>query len=59
LEQRANYDIHRNAIVCIFLCTLEYYQGIIFLTTNRVKQIDEAIASRIYFKIKYTELGLE
>ena len=59
LEQRANHDIHRNAIVCIFLRTLEYYQGIMFLTTNRVKQIDEAIASRIHFKIKYTELGPE
>jgi AAA+ superfamily predicted ATPase len=41
------------------LRTLEYYQGIMFLTTNRVKQIDDAIASRIHFKIKYTELGPE
>jgi SpoVK/Ycf46/Vps4 family AAA+-type ATPase len=59
LEQRADHDINRNALVCVFLRHLEYYQGILFLTTNRVKQIDDAIASRIHFKIKYAELGLE
>ncbi|TVY12763.1 hypothetical protein LARI1_G008740 [Lachnellula arida] len=32
--------------------TLEYYQGIIFFITNCVKQINSAIISRIYFKIK-------
>lgn len=59
LEQRADRDIYRNALVCVFLRTLEYYQGILFLTTNRVGQIDDAIASRIHFKIKYTVLSLE
>ena len=43
----------------MFLRTLEYYQGIMFFTTNRVKQIDPAIASRIHFKIKYDNLGLD
>jgi len=28
-----------------------------FLTTNRVRQIDEAIASRIHFKLKYDDLN--
>ncbi|CZR66033.1 uncharacterized protein PAC_15933 [Phialocephala subalpina] len=59
LEQRSIGDINRNALVCVFLRTLEYYQGIMFFTTNRVKQIDDAIASRIHFKIKYDNLGLE
>jgi hypothetical protein len=59
LEQRSISDINRNALVCIFLRTLEYYQGIMFFTTNRVKQIDNAITSRIHFKIKYDNLGLE
>jgi hypothetical protein len=59
LEQRSIGDINRNALVCVFLRTLEYYQGIMFFTTNRVKQIDNAIASRIHFKIKYDNLGLE
>jgi len=43
----------------VFLPTLEYYQEMGFLTTNRVKQIDDAIASRIYFKTNYPELGFE
>ena len=30
-----------------------------FFTTNRVEQIDGAIASRIHFKIKYDDLGLD
>ncbi|CZT41144.1 uncharacterized protein RSE6_00844 [Rhynchosporium secalis] len=58
LEQRLSHDIHRNALVCVFLRTLEYYPGIIFLTTNRVEQIDNAIASRIHFKLKYDKLNL-
>ena len=43
----------------MFLRTLEYYQGMMFLTTNRVGQIDDAIASRIHFKLKYDNLNLE
>ena len=59
LEQRSAQDIHRNALVCVFLRTLEYYQGMMFLTTNRVGQIDDAIASRIHFKLKYGKLNEE
>lgn len=59
LEQRSVQDIHRNALVCVFLRTLEYCQGMMFLTTNRVGQIDDAIASRIHFKLKYDNLKLE
>jgi SpoVK/Ycf46/Vps4 family AAA+-type ATPase len=59
LEQRSVQDIHRNALVCVFLRTLEYYRGMMFLTTNRVKQIDDAIASRIHFKLKYDNLNRE
>ena len=44
-------------LVSVFLRELECYQGIMFLTTNRVKQIDDAIASRIHRPLKY-ELGL-
>lgn len=36
LEARTAQDIHRNALVSIFLRLLEYFQGILFLTTNRV-----------------------
>jgi hypothetical protein len=30
-----------------------------FLTTNRVGQINDAITSRIHFKLKYDKLNLE
>lgn len=59
LEQRSLHDVHRNALVSVFLRELEYYQGIMFLTTNRVNQIDDAIASRIHLLLKYNSLGLD
>ena len=37
-------------------CKLEYYDEIPFLTTNRVKTIDEAIASRIHHALQYHAL---
>ena len=46
-------------MVSVFLRELEYYQGIMFLTTNRVKEIDDAIASRIHLPLKYKSLGLD
>lgn len=36
LEQRNTVDINRSALVTIFLQQLEYFHGILFLTTNRV-----------------------
>lgn len=57
VEQRATQDIQRNRIVCTFLRTLEYYEGIMFLTTNRVKTFDDAIRSRIHLMIKYESLS--
>lgn len=35
---------------------LEYHQGILFLTTNRVKRFDPAFHSRISIALKYDEL---
>lgn len=37
MEKRNMQDINRNALVSIFLRLLEYFQGILFLTTNRVE----------------------
>jgi SpoVK/Ycf46/Vps4 family AAA+-type ATPase len=47
LAQRTITDIERNAIVSIFLRELEYYQGILLLTTNQVEVIDEAFQSML------------
>ncbi|KAK3397445.1 P-loop containing nucleoside triphosphate hydrolase protein [Sordaria brevicollis] len=59
LEQRALHDLHRNAMVSVFLRVLEYYTGILFLTTNRVTTFDEAFKSRIHIPIRYTDLSFE
>lgn len=46
-------DITQNCIVGTFLRLLEYYNGILFLTTNRSEIIDEAIMSRVTVSIPY------
>ena len=53
LAKRTATDIERNAFVSIFLRTLEYYQGIIILTTNRHDDFDDAFESRIHISIHY------
>ncbi|KAI8962532.1 P-loop containing nucleoside triphosphate hydrolase protein [Daldinia sp. FL1419] len=57
LSKRTNHDITRNAIVSVFLRTLEYYSGILFLTTNRVGTIDRAFKSRIHLSLYYPKLN--
>ena len=42
-----------NAVVGVFLRVLEYFNGLLFLTTNRVDDIDEAIVSRCIALIRY------
>lgn len=58
-ERRSKQDIARNKLVSVFLRKLEYCEGIMFLTTNRVSNFDEAILSRIYLMLKYHELGVD
>jgi hypothetical protein len=48
-------DIH-NRLVIIFLRQLEYFQGILSLTSNRGIQFDDAILSRIHLTIKYENI---
>lgn len=40
----------------VFLRVLEYYAGILFLTTNRIGDFDEAFASRIHMSLHYPAL---
>ena len=56
LEQRDASNIERNAMVGIFLRLIEYYQGVLFLTTNRIKSLDKAFPSRISLAIHYPDL---
>ncbi|KAL2675639.1 hypothetical protein Neosp_011829 [[Neocosmospora] mangrovei] len=47
----------RNAIVAVFLRKMEYFQGVLFLTTNRKQDFDEAFKSRIHVTISYGDLS--
>jgi SpoVK/Ycf46/Vps4 family AAA+-type ATPase len=53
LAQRTVKDIKRNAFVSGFLRTMEWYSGILLLTTNRHEDFDEAFRSRIHISIPY------
>ncbi len=56
LESGSTSDASRNALVSVLLRVLEYYEGIIILTTNRIKSIDVAVVSRIHLAIRYSDL---
>ncbi|KAJ7085580.1 hypothetical protein C8R44DRAFT_651160, partial [Mycena epipterygia] len=56
LERRSLNDLGRNAMVAVFLRHVEYYRGILFLTTNRVQAFDEAFLSRIHVALHFAEL---
>jgi SpoVK/Ycf46/Vps4 family AAA+-type ATPase len=45
LQQRTTTDINRNKLVGVFLRQLEYYEGIMIMTTNLIGNIDEALES--------------
>ncbi|KAI0183841.1 P-loop containing nucleoside triphosphate hydrolase protein [Xylaria flabelliformis] len=54
---RETNALQRNALVSVFLRVLEYYNGILFLTTNRVGTLDEAFKSRVHLSLYYPALG--
>ncbi|KAK1701989.1 hypothetical protein BDP67DRAFT_538946 [Colletotrichum lupini] len=56
LEERTMADLQRNSLVSVFLRLLEYYEGILILTSNRVGTFDEAFKSRIQVAIHYDNL---
>ncbi|RYP13527.1 hypothetical protein DL765_006849 [Monosporascus sp. GIB2] len=59
LAARSRVDFQRNGLVSVFLRVLEYYTGILFLTTNRIGDFDEAFASRIHISLYYPQLDLD
>lgn len=56
LEERTLADLQRNSLVSVFLRMLEYYEGILILTSNRVGTFDEAFRSRIHIALHYEDL---
>ncbi|KAG5794871.1 hypothetical protein H9Q69_006102 [Fusarium xylarioides] len=59
LAKRTRSDLRHNAVTSVFLRSLEYYAGILFLTTNRVGVIDPAFRSRIQMSLFYPQLSLD
>ncbi|KIN00164.1 hypothetical protein OIDMADRAFT_104143 [Oidiodendron maius Zn] len=57
MAQRSPADITRNELVSIFLRELEYFQGIIFLTTNLYSTIDVAFRSRVHIHLLFDPLS--
>lgn len=57
LEERSMSDLKRNSLVSVFLRILEYYDGILILTSNRVGLFDEAFKSRIQVALHYENLN--
>ncbi|OSM08457.1 putative ATPase [Magnetofaba australis IT-1] len=51
--KRRDDNLAMNAVVGVFLRVLEYFNGLLFLTTNRTHDIDEAIISRCIAMIRY------
>lgn len=56
LARRVTGDLHRNSLVSVFLRQMEYYPGVLILTTNRVGEFDEAFVSRIHMKLHFPHL---
>ncbi|PTB62054.1 hypothetical protein BBK36DRAFT_61797, partial [Trichoderma citrinoviride] len=57
LCKRNSAEMDRNAVVAVFLRKLEYFQGVLFLTTNRKEDFDDAFKSRIHVTITYPALS--
>ncbi|RDW61106.1 hypothetical protein BP6252_12489 [Coleophoma cylindrospora] len=57
LEKRQIANLQRNSLVSVFLRCMEYYPGMLFLTTNRIGQIDDAFLSRTSVALTYEPLN--
>ncbi|GAA5912111.1 hypothetical protein JCM8208_001031 [Rhodotorula glutinis] len=54
--KRDPLHLERNALVGIFLRMLEYFSGVLILTTNRIEEFDEAFMSRFAIVLRFDEL---
>ncbi|KAK3381694.1 hypothetical protein B0H63DRAFT_396910 [Podospora didyma] len=59
MAERDPHDIARNELVSIFLRELEYFRGIIFLTTNLYQTIDSAFRSRVSLHLLFKPLTVD
>merc|ERR1712232_630371 len=57
LETRSsNSSLERNSLVSVMLKLVEYFSGILFLTSNRIDSLDPAFQTRITLALRYASL---
>jgi hypothetical protein len=59
MVKRGTNDSHRDGLVATFLRVVEYYEGIVFLTSNRLEDFDEAyeaFESRLHLRLRFAPL---
>lgn len=57
LETRSSHSsLERNAMVCVMLRVVEYFSGVLFLTSNHIDAIDPAFLTRISLALHYDSL---
>lgn len=56
LGSRSSTHLTHNSVVAIFLRKLEYFYGLVFLTTSRHESFDSAFRSRIHAHLRYSDL---
>ncbi|KAH8694493.1 P-loop containing nucleoside triphosphate hydrolase protein [Ilyonectria robusta] len=59
MQERAVHELERNALVSTLLRIVEYFDGIMFLTTNRFESIDTAFKSRVHLAVSYPPLSTD
>jgi len=60
LEKRSSTSaLERNAMVSVMLQLVEYFTGILFLTSNRMDSLDPAFQTRITLSLPYHDLNKE
>ncbi|KAK4054118.1 hypothetical protein OIV83_001143 [Microbotryomycetes sp. JL201] len=59
LERRSTQQLERNALVGVFLRLLEYFSGVLILTTNSLERFDEAFLSRFAVVLRFDELDFD
>lgn len=58
LEKRSSTgSLERNAMVSVMLRLVEYFKGVLFLTSNRVDALDPAFKTRITLALRYDPLS--
>ncbi|RPA79976.1 P-loop containing nucleoside triphosphate hydrolase protein [Ascobolus immersus RN42] len=57
MPRRKHGQTDLNSLTSVFLRHLEYFEGILFLTTNRADDFDEAIINRVHMHLVFNTLS--